>query len=199
MNMAAGDERAFLNQLQATFEKLPNEIELYLFTDRGKDDVFCQAARQVVRAFRELTTKIKFKEYDLDHELAQKWNVVSSPTLVISPEQYRIRWLGAPMGEEGRTFLETLIFVGLGKSNLTDQSVKVMNRIDSPRDVKVFVSPTCPYCPQEAVNAVKAAIEKPEFISLEIIDIQSRPDLADQYSAHSVPQAFANDLLIGQG
>jgi thioredoxin reductase (NADPH) len=63
----------------------------------------------------------------------------------------------------------------------------------------VFVSPTCPCCPQQAVNAIKAAIEKPEVIALELVDIQCRPDLAEQYSAHSVPQAFANDVLIGMG
>ena len=112
---------------------------------------------------------------------------------MIAPERVNIRWLGAPLGEEGKTFLETLLFVGMGKSQVSDQSEKVLARIDSPRNVKVFVSATCPYCPQEAVNAVKAAIEKPDLVSVEIIDIQCAPDLANQYSAHSVPQAFAND------
>jgi thioredoxin reductase (NADPH) len=87
----------------------------------------------------------------------------------------------------------------LGKSNLSDQSLNVIKKIDSPRNIKVFVSPTCPYCPQEAVNAVKAAVEMPELISLEIIDIQCEPELTNQYAAQSVPQAFANDVLIGQG
>ncbi len=49
------------------------------------------------------------------------------------------------------------------------------------------------------LNAVKAAIDKPEEISVEIVDIQSNPELAEQYSAYSVPQTFANDVLIGQG
>jgi thioredoxin reductase (NADPH) len=190
---------AYMAKLKATFEQLPNDIPLYLFTARGHEDVFTQANRQVIRAFRELTNKINLREYDLDHELAKKWNVTSSPTLLIAPERYSIRWLGAPMGEEARTFLETLILVGSGKSNLSDQSVNVIKKIDSPRDIKVFVSPTCPYCPQEAVNAVKAAVEMPETISLEIIDIQCEPELANQYAAQSVPQAFANDVLIGQG
>jgi thioredoxin reductase (NADPH) len=46
---------------------------------------------------------------------------------------------------------------------------------------------------------VKAAIAKPELVAVEIIDIQSETELANQYAAHSVPQAFANDVLIGQG
>jgi thioredoxin reductase (NADPH) len=190
---------AYLRQLKATFEQLPNDITLYLFAAKGHEDVFTHANRQVIRAFRELSAKITLREYDLDHELARKWNVNSSPTLLIAPERYSIRWLGAPMGEEARTLLETLILVGLGKSQLSDQSVNVIKKIDSPRNVKVFVSPTCPYCPQEAVNAVKAAIEMPEYVSLEIIDIQCEPEIANQYAAQSVPQAFANDVLIGQG
>ena len=198
-NLTDSAEQEFLNQLTKTFKQLPNDIPLFMFTEKGRDDIFCQTNRQIIRAFRELSSKITFREYTLDHELAKKWNVVHSPTLLIAPESYSIRWLGAPMGEEARTFLETLILVGLGKSNLSEQSQNTIKKIDSSKRVKVFVSATCPYCPQQALNAVRAAIEKPEFISLEIVDIQSRSDLADQYSAHSVPQAFANDILIGQG
>jgi thioredoxin reductase (NADPH) len=49
------------------------------------------------------------------------------------------------------------------------------------------------------MNAVKAAIEKPDMISLEIIDTQANPDIARKYAAFSVPQTFANDVLIAQG
>jgi thioredoxin reductase (NADPH) len=191
---------AYMRQLGESFRKLPHDIPLLLFTHKGKgDDPFTQANRQVIRAFREITDKVTLREYNLDHELARQYGVESAPTLLIAPERYRIRWLGAPLGEEGRTFLETLIRVGMGKSGLGEAAVQVLEKVDGPRQVKVFVSPTCPYCPQQAVNAVKAAIEKPEQIALEIVDIQCRPDLADAYNAHSVPQTFADDVLIGMG
>ena len=195
----AAAEQAFLRQLRQTFSKLPNEIPLVLFSDRNKDDVFVQATRQVIRAFRELTPRITLKEYDLHHDLAAKWHVESSPTLLLDPDRYQIRWLGAPMGEEGRSFLEAMMLLGMGRSDLSDQSRQVIEQLDQPRTIKIFVSPSCPYCPQQVVNGLKAAIEKPDLVSVEIIDIQCRPDLAEQYGAHSVPQAFANDILIGQG
>ena len=196
---AEASQENFMRQLRDTFDKLPNDIPLYMFADRGTDNVFTQTNRQIVRAFRELSAKITFREYYMDNELAVKWNVDRSPTLLIAPERYNIRWLGAPVGEEGRIFLETLIFAGMGKSNLNQQTLGVLEKIDTPRNIKVFVSATCPYCPQQAVNAVRAAIEQPELISVEIIDIQAEPELANQYSAFSVPQTFANDVLIGQG
>ena len=89
--------------------------------------------------------------------------------------------------------------MGAGKSELSDQSLKIARRLDSPRSIKLFVSPTCPYCPQQAVNALKAAIERPDLITLEIIDIQCYPDLADMYDSQSVPQTFANEILIARG
>lgn len=192
-------QQAFLKQLRQTFSSLPNEIPLYLFVQRGKEDVFVDATRQVVRAFRGFTDKISVKEFNLDHELATRWQVDSSPTLLIDPDHYNIRWIGAPMGEEGRSFLEAMLLIGAGKSDLSEQSLKVVERLEEQRNVKIFVSPTCPYCPQQVVNGLKAAIERPDKVALEIIDIQCRPDLAEQYEAQSVPQAYANEILIGQG
>jgi thioredoxin reductase (NADPH) len=111
----------YLRQLRATFEQMPHDIPLYLFTAKGHEDVFTKANRQVIRAFREISPKVTLREYDLDHKLAQKYNITSSPTLLIAPERYSIRWLGAPMGEEARTLLETLMLVGLGQRHLSDQ------------------------------------------------------------------------------
>jgi thioredoxin reductase (NADPH) len=95
--------------------------------------------------------------------------------------------------------MEALILLGYRKSQLNEQSAKILGKIDGERHIKVFVSPNCPYCPQQASNALRAAIERPDLISVEIIDIFCNPDLANQYSAQSVPQVFANDVLIAQG
>lgn len=196
-------EEAQIQQVQREISELlkgvVHEIPILLFTQPGMNDVFSDAARQAIRFFRQLTDKIVLREFNLDHESAKKWNVQYSPTLVFDPERYNIRWLGAPLGEEGRIFIEALVLIGSQKSHLSEQSFQVIKRIGTPRDVKVFVSATCPYCPQQAVNTLKAAVEKPDLISLEIIDIQANPELADHYSAHSVPQTYSNDVLIAQG
>jgi thioredoxin reductase (NADPH) len=186
-------------QLRMVFDQLPNTVPLYLFTQDGRNDVYNHAATEVIRSFAELGNKVELHELSLDHELAQKYRVDTSPTVLFDPEHYSIRFLGAPIGEEGRTLLEAVVLVGLRKSNLSEQSLKIIEKVNSSRRVKIFSSPTCPYCPQQAVNAIKAAIAKPELISLEIVDIQANPHLADLYSAHSVPQTFANDVLIAQG
>jgi len=176
-----------------------HEIPIILFAQPGVNDVYSDAARQTLRFFRQLTDKIVVREFNLDHEFAKKWNVQYSPTLVFDTDRYNIRWIGAPIGEEGRIFLEALVLIGSQKSHLNEASSQVIKRIDTPRNIKVFVSATCPYCPQQALNALKAAVEKPDLISLEIVDIQANPELADQYSAHSVPQTYSDDILIAKG
>lgn len=185
--------------LSKEFEKLPKEINILLFTQTGKNDAFSKVAKDVIRYFQQLTDKIILKEFDFDHDLAKKYKIGYAPTLLFEPEKYHIRWMGAPMGEEGRTFLEVLLLIGNGKSDLSEQSAAMMATIDGKREIKTFVSATCPYCPQQAVNTLKAAIEKPEFISLEIVDIQANPELAAKYSAQSVPQVYVNDQLIAKG
>ena len=196
-------ERAAMEQLQAQlksiFKNLAHEVPLLLFTQPGKNDVFSTACRFLVRAVREVTSKVTLREYDLHHPMAKQMNVNRAPTLVFDSNRYKIRWLGAPLGEEARTFVEAVLMMGTRASGLSQESLKILKKMTSPREVKVFVSPSCPYCPQQAVNALKAAVERPDLISLELIDIQANPDLADQYSAQSVPQTYANEILIAQG
>ncbi|MCF8143563.1 MAG: FAD-dependent oxidoreductase [Deltaproteobacteria bacterium] len=186
-------------QLIEVFRKMPHEVPLVLFTQRSRNDIFGDAVRHLIRSIREITPKISLLEFDLKHKLAKKYAITHAPTLLFDPEHYRVRWLGAPVGEEARTFIEALIMMGYRDTMLTEDSRQVLEKIDTPRDMKIFVSSSCPYCPQQAVNGLKAAIEKPGLISLEIIDIQVNPELADQYAAFSVPQVFANDILIAPG
>ncbi|MDL2329800.1 FAD-dependent oxidoreductase, partial [Desulfosarcina sp. OttesenSCG-928-A07] len=172
---------------------------ILLFVREGENDVFTDAARQTLALFGELNDKIRIRELSLEDEKARELGIDHSPTLVFDPDHYAIRWQGAPMGEEGRILLEAILRIGTGKSGLEPAALAVLEKMNGPRKVKLFVSATCPYCPQQAVNALKAALARPDLVSLEIIDIQVNQELAAQYEAHSVPQAFANDIRIAVG
>ncbi len=116
-------ERAAIEQLQAQlksiFKNLPHEVPLILFTQPGKNDLFSAASRFLVRAVREVTSKVTLREYDLKHPMAGKMNVKRAPTLVFDPDRYSIRWLGAPTGEEARTFVEAVLMMGNRTSGLS--------------------------------------------------------------------------------
>ena len=181
------------------FEKMPGRIELLLFTSPGRNDPYSVAIREFFRSIGPLTDKIDLREYDLTHELAAKHEAQQSPTLVLDPDHMHLRWLGAPVGHEAESFLTALVMIGHHNANLGAQSLKVLNSIEDPRQIKIFVSPTCPYCPQQVMNALKAAVERPDLVSLEIIDVLAMAELAEKYQAFSTPTVYANEKLIARG
>jgi thioredoxin reductase (NADPH) len=130
------------DQVKNLFKNIPNDISLLLFTSPGKNDVFSDANRQVIRAFRELTTKIDLREFDTGHKEAKKRDISYSPTLLIDPDKYNIRWNGAPLGEEAKTFAEAIMMIGYNETGIGSEGKKVLERIGDKRDIKVFVSPT---------------------------------------------------------
>ena len=185
--------------LELIFEKMPRRIELLLFTSPDRNEPYSAAIREMIRSMEALTDKIDWREYDLTHELAAKHQAQQSPTLLLDPEHTHLRWLGAPIGHEAESFLKALIMIGHRNPNLGTQSLKVLNSIEEPRRIKIFVSPTCPYCPQQIMNALKAAVERPDLIFVEIIDVQAMTELAEKYQAFSTPTVYANEKLIALG
>ncbi|OIP48625.1 MAG: pyridine nucleotide-disulfide oxidoreductase [Deltaproteobacteria bacterium CG_4_10_14_3_um_filter_60_8] len=185
-------------RLAAAFAAMQHAIPLLLFTDPAQAS-FTTTARQVLGYVAGLSPKITLQEYGLDHTLAQKWRIDRTPAMLFDPEHCHIRWFGVPMGEEGRVLVELLLMLGSRVSGISESSRQVLDQLDTPRQIKLFISPTCPYCPQQAVNAIKAATARPDLVSLEIIDIQIHQELAESYGVHSVPQALANEKLIAMG
>ncbi|MFC2157408.1 thioredoxin family protein, partial [Acidobacteriota bacterium] len=186
-------------QLTEVFSALPHPVTILLFAQKENTEPFSQAAREITQLLDEISPKITLHEYDISHPMAEEWDITHSPTMVFGPDTAKIRWMGAPLGEEGRTMVEMITLLSGRKSQLSKGSLKILERIKEPRQIKLFVSMTCPYCPQQASNAIKAAIEKPDLVSLDIIDIQANPDIAEEYSALSVPQTYVNEKLIAEG
>jgi len=186
-------------RLTELFAKMDHEVPLVLFTDPFINSQYSDAARTVIRAVRELSDKVTLREYGMNHALAQQYHVTQSPTLLFDPDHFSIRWLGSPIGQEGRTFVEALIMLGYGRADISGPSQNILKKISSPRNIRLFVSPTCPYCPQQAVNALKAAITRPDLISLEIVDIMANPAMTEKYNAYGVPVCYANEVMIARG
>lgn len=182
--------------LREGFKKLVNDVSVHVFTKKGINQEFNNIIVKLVTELSDFDKRIKPVFHDDPNDPAWiKYNVDRTPTVLISPEKYRLRFTGAPIGEESRTFILALIMASSGKSLMEEGLLKKLLTLDSPRDIKVFVSPTCPYCPQESLYAVSAAVERPEFVSAEVIEIYENQDLALEYGAMSVPKTFINEKL----
>src|SRR3990172_3680545 len=134
------------NVIKETFFKdLTDDVIIEVFTKAGKNDQFNDAAVAMIKALATLSDKLKASFHAVGDEQSIKRNVTRSPTVLIAPDKYRIRYTGAPVGEEGRSFLVAIMMASSGKTLLTEPSIKKMTeQLREKRDIQVFVSPTCP-------------------------------------------------------
>ena len=182
--------------LKEGFKRLDKEVAIHVFTRKGANDQFNDITVRLVKELAEFDKKIRPVFHEDPNDPAWiKYGVERSPTLLLDPERYRIRYTGAPIGEESRTFILAIIMASTGKSFMDKDLLARLGELKKPRSVKIFVSPTCPYCPQEALYAISAAIDRPEFVSTEVIETYENQDLAERYAAMSVPKTYIDEEL----
>ncbi len=185
--------------LARDFEQLTGEVAVVAVLSEDENRPFNEYTRKLVYELAAITPKIRPEFRQKGSAEAEQFGVSRTPTLLLQPETHAIRMTGAPAGEEARTFLLAILMLSTGSTFLSDVSKERLKDLSEKRSVKVFVSPTCPYCPQQAATAIAAAVSRPDLVSVEIIEIHENRDLAEQYNAFSVPQVFVDDRLVGMG
>lgn len=187
--------------LKETFQKtLKDDVIIEVFTEKGKNDQFNDSAVDLVKALALLSDKLKASFHSIGDDQSVKRNVTRSPSILIAPDKYRLRYTGAPMGEEGRSFLTAIMMASTGKPLFSESSIKqIAEQLHEKRDIQVFVSPTCPYCPQQVLSAFSTAIVKPDLVSAEAVEIYENQDLAESLGSLAVPQTFMNNTFTGAG
>ncbi|MGC2064021.1 MAG: FAD-dependent oxidoreductase [Thermodesulfovibrionales bacterium] len=185
--------------LQEDLLQMMEPVAIVLYTGGKENRPFNEYCTRLLNELSSLTDKIIVSMEDIGGSRAKELGITRSPTILIAPGKYSITLLGAPAGEEARVFLMAILMASTGKTMLTPASRERLATLADARSIRVFVSPTCPYCPLETGLAISAAIERPGLIRAEIVEIYENRDLAIQYNALSVPQMFVNDRLVGTG
>lgn len=129
-------------QLIKTFEGLKNPVEIEVFTQPGVNDEFSDYMVKFCTDLARLTDLISVKGFEIPSARADELGVANAPTLCINPDEYHIRFLGAPLGEEGKAFITAIMLVSLGMSGLSDPSQQLLEQLNEERLAQVFVSPT---------------------------------------------------------
>lgn len=128
--------------LSALFEGLRKDVELKVFTKKGENDPYNEYMIRFVKDLSKLSEKIKPEFFDLLGDgVAKQWDVEASPTLLLNPQEYKIRFLGTPLGEEGRSFMEAILLVSRGESGLSSASKEMLKSLAEPRHIRVFTNP----------------------------------------------------------
>jgi glutaredoxin-like protein len=129
----------------------------------------------------------------LDREKAAEYGVDRVPAIIIgAAEGERIRYYGAPLGNELPTLLQAISMARTGETGLSEQSQAQLKTLSTAVSLQVFFTPTCIYCPRMISLANQAAIASP-LVSTVAIDATEFPDLVRRYNVNGVPKTIVND------
>lgn len=91
-----------------------------------------------------------------------------------------------PHGGELPPFLELLSMFGRRPSTVPQRLATWQEKIVWPAELKVFVTPQCPFCPQVLRQLLPLPLAS-RLVQLTIIDGMLFPELAERYGVRSVP------------
>ena len=192
--------------LRNAFEtELVNPVKMVMFT-QAVECQFCAETRQIVEEIAALSDKITPEIYNFvtDKAVAEMYAVDKIPAIAIlrvedgQDRDYGIRFYGIPSGYEFTTIIEDIMDVSKGESGLQPKSKEAVAGITEPVHFQVFVTPTCPYCPQAVQLAHKFAIES-DLIRADMIEAIEFPHLANKYAVYGVPRTVINDKVHQEG
>ena len=157
----------------------------------------CAPARRVLEQIAAADPNVTLEVLNLvlDKERAASYGVDRVPAVLIeAPGCDRIRYYGAPLGNELPTLLQAIAMAAAGKTPLGEVSRARLKALSKPVALKVFFTPTCVYCPQMIALANQAAVESP-FVSTVAIDATEYPDLVRQYGVNGVPKTIIDETM----
>jgi glutaredoxin-like protein len=181
----------------ATLDDLTRPVTLLLFTQTLAAPESASVAKQVVDEVASLSSMVSVEEanFVLDKERAAQFGIDRIPSVVVLSQgsDTRIRFVGAPSGYEFASLLEAVRIAGTGESGLSPESKALIAAHGAaPLDVKVFVTPTCHYCPRVVTLAHRMAIESPN-VTATCVEASEFMDLSRKYRVTGVPKTVVND------
>jgi glutaredoxin-like protein len=176
--------------------ELSGPVKMVLFTSPDGCK-YCEDTKEIARLVASTNEKIALEEYDLnkDERKAEEYNVDKVPAIILHGQEMRmIRFFGLPAGYEFSTLISDIKDVSKGKPDISKEIIEQIEKIDQEVHIQVFVTPTCPYCPQAVKVAHDFALLNPK-IKGDMVESSEFPDLARKYEVSSVPKTVINEKV----
>jgi len=193
------DDRKIL--IEEYWNRLVDPVELIYINTRDSYCQYCSIIKQLYTELSELTDKIIFKEHYFEDQdyIKAKYNVNYAPSTVLKGKNKGlIKFYGIPAGQEFPSFIETLVILSNGSHGLSKDLVDNIQRIRKPVNIKVFVTPSCPYCPKMVFTSFQFAFIN-EYIEAEAWEAMEFSTVAEKYDVMAVPKVVINDKVEWEG
>ncbi len=187
-------------EISKILSNMEDKVEILVFT--SETSCFsCSKTETLMKELDQLSDKITVRMYDKDtnKDMATKYNIELVPAIVIiGKEDYGIKHYGFPSGNEFTPLLEAVISSSMVKPIASEEMAKKINTIGNPVEVKIFVTPTCPYCPDVVRGANYYALVS-DKISTVIIMSNEFEDYSNKYKIKAVPTVIFNEKFSREG
>jgi len=194
-----------LDNVKREMAKLKHKVVLKLFTDfktqedgsRKRACMSCEGAYNLLNTLEELSNgKLSIEEVSIEEnqEEAEKYNVTRIPAILFVNDDGKeiIRYSAHPTGSEFVPFLNSIQYFSGIRPYYADQIITHLKKIDKA-EMKIFITPTCSYCPATVPVLTLFAIVSKGKITAEIIDVNLNPDIAKKYGVQSFPLTIINE------
>ncbi len=190
--------------LQNEFKSLKNPVKLVVFT-QNMECQYCKETRMIAEELSALSDKISMEVYDFekDKEIAEAYNIDKIPATIVmkggdDSKDYGIRYFGIPSGYEFSSLIENIMMISKGDSGLSQQAKDFLANLKDPLHLQVFVTPTCPYCPQAVLLAHQLAFES-DLVRGDMVEAIEFPHLSNKYQVQGVPRTVINETVHQEG
>ncbi len=190
--------------LAEEFAKLQDPVTLVVFTQEMECQ-YCAETRALADEVAATSDLIDVQVYDLvkDAEVAAQYGVDKIPATVVTrggdePKDFGIRYFGIPSGYEFSSLITDILVVSSGDSGLARETKEWVAKLETPLHLQVFVTPTCPYCPQAVLLAHRLAMQS-DLITADMVEAIEFPHLANKYQVQGVPRTVINETVHMEG
>ena len=150
----------------------------------------CETCTDMSQLLEELATladqKISIEYHDIS-EAPEFLRDGGKGPIMIMGDNNEIIYLGSPLGHEAWAFIETIVMLSTGNSQLEDHFKEHLKDLKKNLVVETIVTPTCPYCPYAVLMANQVAIETNGKIVSVPVNAWEFQDLAVIYNVTAVP------------
>ncbi len=185
--------------IKEVLSQMREPVELMFFTTRdcaGRSINLCVPTEEFLDVLTQLAPPGKLRvrkiRYETNRDEFLKYKVEPSRVPVIYMLGDSIRYLGAPLEEEAKGFIETIIRISTGETGLSPRTVTKLARLRGMGvrrrvEILTIVTPACPYCPHAALLANMFAYASGGKIVSTVVEAFEESDIADFYHVTAVP------------
>ncbi|MEM0107067.1 MAG: thioredoxin family protein [Candidatus Micrarchaeaceae archaeon] len=199
--MAYIDEKSKKLIIDRFSKELKGDVNLILFKDSMEKCHYCNDVEGIIQELSSLDSRLKVTVYEINKndKEAKFLGVDKVPALILGGSRiYNILYFGLPSGYEFSSLLDDIIDVSKGETKLSEEVKRDIRSISKKVDIKIFVTPTCPYCPRAVRVAHQFALENINIKS-SMIEAIEFPELSNKYGVMAVPKIVINDRTSFEG